>query len=118
MVGFTLALSHSQEGGSWEVRVSLAAVGQWLRSLGQLEDGFTGLPLPKRAVPLEPEISMFNAEYVQAVGDKPLTAPRKTMTAIRHAAEFSVTPAQEKEAPMRLNGHLPRWLPRDGDVPA
>jgi hypothetical protein len=29
------------EGGSWHVRVSLAQVGQWLRGLGRVPDGFS-----------------------------------------------------------------------------
>lgn len=34
-------LRRAQEGGSWRVRVSLAATGLWLRSLGRVGDGFS-----------------------------------------------------------------------------
>ncbi|MFC7553594.1 CoA transferase [Pseudoroseomonas wenyumeiae] len=44
-----LAALHRRaaEGGSWQVRVSLAATGRWLRGLGRLEQGFPA-PDPKR----------------------------------------------------------------------
>lgn len=104
------------EGGSWEVRVSLAAVAQWLRSLGQLppDTAFRdGKPLPKRMIPPDPEVAALSVTLREATGDKRDVEGRlRTMTAIRHAAQLSVTPAKDVEAPMCLDRHQPVWLPR------
>lgn len=102
-----------QEGGSWEVRVSLAAVGKWIRSLGRLEPsiGFgEGKSLPAKVIPQDPEIAALSVSLVQSSEDK-MTSNKK-MTAISHAALFSETPVREEEAPMRLNAHSATWLPR------
>ncbi|KKC31575.1 hypothetical protein WH91_18690 [Devosia psychrophila] len=41
-LGAIAALEHrAREGGSWQVDVSLAATGRWLKSLGRLEDGLS-----------------------------------------------------------------------------
>lgn len=105
-----------QDGGSWEVRVSLAAVAQWLRSLGQLppDTAFRdGKPLPKRMIPPDPEVAALSVTLREATGDKRDVEGRlRTMTAIRHAAQLSVTPAKDVEAPMCLDRHQPVWLPR------
>jgi hypothetical protein len=105
-----------QEGGSWEVRVSLAAVAQWLRSLGQLppDTAFRdGRPLPKRMIPPDPEVAALSVTLHEATGDKrDVERCLRTMTAIRHAAQLSVTPVKDVEAPMCLDRHQPVWLPR------
>ncbi|KAF7346039.1 hypothetical protein MSAN_01829900 [Mycena sanguinolenta] len=97
------------EGGSWEVRVSLAAVGQWIRSLGQLspEDAFgpAAKPFPSRVLPLDPEIVALSLPWESDSGRK--------MTALRHAAILSRTPVREGEesqAPMALDAHPAEWL--------
>ncbi|KAG1777216.1 CoA-transferase family III [Suillus placidus] len=104
------------EGGSWEVRVSLAAVAQWLRSLGQLPPDIAfrdGKPLPKRMIPQDPEVAALSVTLHEATGDKgDVQGHLRTMTAIRHAAQLSVTPVKDVEAPMRLDRHQPVWLPR------
>lgn len=104
------------EGGSWEVRVSLAAVAQWLRSLGQLppDTAFRdGRPLPKRMAPPDPEVAALSVTLHEATGDKrDVERCLRTMTAIRHAARLSVTPVKDVEAPMCLDRHQPAWLPR------
>ncbi|KAH9924639.1 CoA-transferase family III domain-containing protein [Epithele typhae] len=89
------------EGGSWEVRVSLAAVAQWI-AFGE------GRPLPPRSMDDE-ELSRIVVEIpvISAQGE-----PQKAMKAIRHSAVLSATPVQEGEAPMRLDSHPPQWLPR------
>ena len=124
------AHAHSQEGGSWEVRVSLAAAGQWIRSLGRLNPATAfgqGRPMPPRTMPQAPEIAALTVPLIQLEGDeqtsatqseslepkpKPTTTHR-TMTAIRHAAILSETPVREEGSALRLDVHLPRWLPRD-----
>lgn len=104
------------EGGSWEVRVSLAAVAQWLRSLGQLppDTAFRdGRPLPKRMTPPDTEVAALSVTLHQATGDKrDVEGHLRTMSAIRHAAQLSVTPVKDVEAPMCLDRHQPVWLPR------
>ncbi|KAJ7081361.1 CoA-transferase family III domain-containing protein [Mycena belliarum] len=97
------------EGGSWEVRVSLAAVGQWIRSLGQLSPeeafGSTAKPFPPRVFPLDPEIEELSLQWRSPWG--------RTMTAIRHAASLSRTPVREgdsSQAPIVLDAHSPEWL--------
>ncbi|PCH35094.1 CoA-transferase family III [Wolfiporia cocos MD-104 SS10] len=112
--GINAALAKTiTEGGSWEVRVSLAAVGQWIRSLGRLD--LTGcfdrkLALPPRTIPLHPEIAALSVSVVRSMGDKGNSEQKQRMTAIRHAAMLSKTPVQEGKAPLTLDAHLPRWL--------
>ncbi|KAI9064626.1 CoA-transferase family III [Trametes sanguinea] len=103
------------EGGSWEVRVSLAAVGRWIRSLGQLDPVVAfndGPPLPPRSME-DPEVSRFAVKVKQVKGDK-ASSEQRTMTAVGHAAKLSATPVREGEAPMRLDAHAAEWLPRLG----
>ncbi|EKM49738.1 uncharacterized protein PHACADRAFT_265389 [Phanerochaete carnosa HHB-10118-sp] len=103
------------EGGSWEVHVSLAAVGQWIRSFGQLEPGVAfgeGAPLPPRSLPQAPEIQAITIELKQSAGDRVDGDERKVMSAVKHSVVLSATPVHEGEAPVRLDAHLPRWLPR------
>ncbi|KAJ6584679.1 CoA-transferase family III domain-containing protein [Mycena capillaripes] len=97
------------EGGSWEVRVSLAAVGRWIRSLGQLTPqeafGPAARPFPPRVLPLHPEIAGLSLPWRS-------NGVRK-MTAVRHAAVLSRTPVREGEssqAPMSLDAYAAEWL--------
>jgi hypothetical protein len=98
--------------------VSLAAVGQWIRSLGRLSPQVAfgeGKPLPPRILPQDPEIAALAVTLLQEKGDKEDSTegrPLKSMTAIRHAAILDKTPAREGEAPMALNVHSASWLPR------
>ncbi|KZT28820.1 CoA-transferase family III [Neolentinus lepideus HHB14362 ss-1] len=117
--GINAALARTiTEGGSWEVRVSLAAVGQWIRSLGRLESqiGFAqGAALPPRTYPLSSEIANLSTTIQECWGSnngETERKPAKIMTAIRHAAILSRTPVREGEAPMSLNKHAAEWLPR------
>lgn len=96
-----------QEGGSWEVQVSLAAVGQWLRSLGRLspEEAFgeASKPLPLRT---DDEIRQLSVTW-------PIVDGQSTVTAMRHPAILSGTPVREGasgSAPMVLNAHEASWL--------
>ncbi|KAF7983698.1 hypothetical protein HWV62_19623 [Athelia sp. TMB] len=116
--GISAALCRTiTEGGSWEVRVSLAAVGQWLRALGRLgPDAFcVGRPMPRAGVPLDPEIAAVAVTLKEARGDgdNDVVNGRKTMTAVGHAAVLEKTPAREGEVPLALDTHGPVWLPRE-----
>ncbi|PWC28952.1 CoA transferase [Teichococcus aestuarii] len=71
-------LRRAEEGGSWHVRVSLAATGQWLRGLGRVEGGLAAQD------PGQEDIADLLEER-----DSPLGR----VSAIRHAAEMERTPA-------------------------
>lgn len=91
-------------------------MGQWIRSLGQLEPDVAfgvGKPIPPRTLPQAPEIEALAVDLKRSEGDRadPSDA-RKAMTALRHSAALSRTPVLEGEAPMRLGAHLPGWLLR------
>lgn len=66
---------QSTEGGSWQVRVSLARTALWLRGLGRVADGLS-CPMPPIEGLLDTSQSGFGS-----------------LTAVRHAAQFSATPA-------------------------
>ncbi|KIJ17882.1 hypothetical protein PAXINDRAFT_175615 [Paxillus involutus ATCC 200175] len=106
------------EGGSWEVRTSLAAVGQWLRSLGRLSPQVAfgdGRSLPPRSIPLDPEISSLSVTLHEGKGGskkRAVEGPLRTMTALSHAAVLSKTPVKVGEASMDLDRHEPVWLSR------
>ena len=70
----TALLRQQSEGGSWQVRVSLARTAQWLRGLGRIENGF--------AAPA-PDFSGLMETAASGYGE---------LAALRHAAEFSHTP--------------------------
>ena len=91
-----LAALHRQmtEGGSWLVQVSLARTGHWLRSLGRVPAGF--------AVP-EMELSGIDDLLERnPSGFGPLTA-------LRHAAQLSRTPARWDRPAVPLGTHSARW---------
>ncbi|KAG6831345.1 hypothetical protein H0H92_011260 [Tricholoma furcatifolium] len=114
-LGINAALCKTiTEGGSWEVRVSLAAVGQWIRSLGRLTpaDAFgKGKPFPPRVVPLDPEIEKLSILWRKSEDSE--SGERREMTAVKQASVLSKTPVKEglkRVAPMGLNVHKPTWL--------
>ncbi|OJY63989.1 MAG: carnitine dehydratase [Rhodospirillales bacterium 70-18] len=71
-------LRRAEEGGSWQVRVSLAGTGNWLRSLGRLPLGLAA------ADPGQAEVADLLEESDSEYG---------RMQAVRHAAVLSETPA-------------------------
>ena len=82
-------LRQRQRGGSWHAKVSLAAVGRWLRSLGRVT--------PSAGVPaFEPHLQAWDSGYGR------LVAPG-------HAAQFSVTPAAWTRPSMPPGSHPPAW---------
>ncbi len=75
--GAQVALARqATEGGSWHVRVSLAQTAHWLRALGRVEGGLS-CPMPGFSGLLETQPSGFGE-----------------LVAVRHAAQFSATPAR------------------------
>lgn len=88
---------RAMQGGSWHVRVSLARTGAWLRALGRLPQGFAV------SEPARPGIDDLLETSASGFG---------RMTAVRHAAKLSRTPAHWSQAAVPLGSHRPEWLPR------
>jgi crotonobetainyl-CoA:carnitine CoA-transferase CaiB-like acyl-CoA transferase len=96
--GYLIAMAASaalwrqrREGGSWHVQVSLAQTGQWLRTLGRVDDGLAAV-VPDKAQWLESSDSGFGK-----------------LLAVRHSARLSRTPASWDRPSVPLGTHLPRW---------
>lgn len=99
--GFLLAfgaqaalLRRAAEGGGWQLRVTLARTGLWLRSLGRLQ-GFAAIGWPAIDDALQTEAGGFG-----------------TLQAVRHAARFSHTPPAWTRPSMPPGSHPPVWPPR------
>jgi crotonobetainyl-CoA:carnitine CoA-transferase CaiB-like acyl-CoA transferase len=86
---------QAREGGSWHVRVSLAQTGRWLWNLGRLDDG---LNTPDLAV-----------EAIHAAFMETVSSGFGTLTAVRHSAALSKTPARWSRPAMPLGSHPPQW---------
>ena len=88
-----LAALHRQatEGGSWQVRVSLAATGRWLRGLGRLGDGLS-TPRPDFEDLLESMDSGFGR-----------------LVAVRHAATLDGVPVAWARAAVPPGTDAPAW---------
>jgi len=82
------------EGGSWHIRVALARTGRWLQSLGRVEDGFDGGNV------YEDDVDEFLEDSQSGYG---------MLTAVRHAAQLSETPAHWARPSMPLGSHPPVW---------
>lgn len=79
------------EGGSWHVRVSLAQTARWLRSLGRVNAGLQ-CAMPPIDGYTETEASGFGQ-----------------LTAVRHAAQFSLTPAHWARPSVPPGTHPTVW---------
>ncbi|KAG8822853.1 hypothetical protein FRC19_005113 [Serendipita sp. 401] len=97
------------EGGSWEVRVSLAGVGQWLRDMGQLgaEDAFKGETMPARQAPMVEEVSNLSRNYVVR---NPAGKSPRTLTALKSAICLDNVPDIVAEVPGSLKCDSIKWL--------
>lgn len=82
------------EGGSWHVRVSLAQTGHWLRRLGRIEHGLSWR-----------ETSFDDVRDLLEAHDSGFGR----LTAIRHAAQLSETPARWVRPSMPLGAHPAAW---------
>jgi crotonobetainyl-CoA:carnitine CoA-transferase CaiB-like acyl-CoA transferase len=91
---------QAHEGGSWHVQVSLARVGFWLRSLGRVSHGLRAGP------PVFDDALMQSAQ--SGFG---------RLTAMRHAAQFSITPARWNLPSVPPGTHAPVW-PQPGPAGA
>lgn len=88
---------RATEGGSWHVRVSLAQTGQWIRHLGRVEGG---LACPN---PGFDDVRDRLEESASGFG---------RLTAVRHAAVLSETPARWARPTVPLGTHAPVWPER------
>jgi crotonobetainyl-CoA:carnitine CoA-transferase CaiB-like acyl-CoA transferase len=85
-------LRRAEEGGSWLVRVSLAGTGEWIKRLGRVENGLSAPGIADAAPFLEDSASGFGR-----------------MTAVRHSARMSGTPAGWVLPAVALGSHPPAW---------
>jgi crotonobetainyl-CoA:carnitine CoA-transferase CaiB-like acyl-CoA transferase len=90
----TALIRRCAEGGSWHVRVSLAQTGKWLRQLGRIEHGLSC------AETSFDDVQDLLEEHDSGFG---------RLTAVRHAAQLSETPARWARASMPLGAHLAAW---------
>lgn len=84
-------LRQQREGGSWQVRVSLARTALWLRDLGRVANGFDA-----------PQADFSGLMELHASGYGALMA-------VRHAAMFSHTPARWVRPSMPPGSHPLAW---------
>ncbi|MFB9264825.1 CoA transferase [Bradyrhizobium erythrophlei] len=85
---------QAREGGSWHVRVSLAQTGRWLWDLGRIAGGHATADLKADAV----------LPFIEAV-----PSGFGELSAVRHAAMLSKTPAFWARPAMPLGSHPPEW---------
>jgi hypothetical protein len=82
---------QQREGGSWQVRVSLAGVGRWLRGLGRDTAG-----LQVTRPPLEPYLEQVDSGFGR-------------LTTVRHAVRMSATPPRWALPSVPPGTHPPAW---------
>lgn len=94
-MGAAAALWRQQrEGGSWQVQVSLAQTGHWLRGLGRVAGGLQAVALDKKS--FLPYLETSSSGFGE-------------LTALRHSAQLSRTPAAWPRPAMPPGSHPPRW---------
>ncbi len=87
---------QATQGGSWQVQVSLAGVGLWLRSLGRLDHGLAAT---------RPDVTPWLEDNACGFGP----GGQGTLRAVRHAAQLSATPARWARPAMPPGSHAPVW---------
>lgn len=87
------------EGGSWQVRVTLAGVGRWLREMGRVPGGLRVA---------RPDIEPWLEDSDCGFGPH----GHAVLRAVRHAAEFSETPPRWPRPAMPPGSHAPVWPAR------
>jgi len=89
---------QSREGGSWNVRVSLAQTGRWLWKLGRLADGLKTEDLKGE------KVSGFMEDVASGFGP---------LRAVSHSAALSKSRAFWARPAMPLGSHPPQWPARN-----
>ena len=103
------------EGGSWHVRVSLAQTGKWLRQLGRIEHGLSCAETSFDDVQdlLEEHDSGFGrltaVRHAAQLSETPARWARPSMPLGAHAAQLSETPARWARPSMPLGAHVAAW---------
>jgi crotonobetainyl-CoA:carnitine CoA-transferase CaiB-like acyl-CoA transferase len=93
--GINAALARrAGEGGSWHVQVSLAQTAHWLRALGRISGGLS-MANPSRAA-----VADMLETGASGFGE---------LTAVRHAARFSTTPAAWRRPSVPIGTHPAAW---------
>ena len=92
---------RATQGGSWQVQVSLAGVGLWLRSLGRVPDGLLAH---------KPDIEPLLEDSPCGFGGTEAARQMATLRTVRHAAQFSLTPAGFDRPSMPPGHDAPVWL--------
>lgn len=90
---------RAEEGGSWLVRVSLAGTGEWIKRLGRVEGGLAA-----------PGIAEATVAGLLDTGESGFGR----MTAVRHSAMLSETPARWTLPAMPLGSHAAAWAGMPG----
>ncbi len=85
---------QAREGGSWHVQVSLARTGQWLWDMGRIAEGLAVEDLKGEMV------KAFTEDMPSGFGQ---------LSAVRHAAVLSRTPASWARPAMPLGSHPAVW---------
>ena len=100
--GAMTALAHrATEGGSWHVRVSLAQTGRWIRGLGRIPKGLAC------ADPRFEDVRDLLEETDSGFG---------RLTAVRHAAQLSDTPARWTRPSVPLGTHSPSFATKSPEA--
>ena len=89
---------QATQGGSWQVQVSLAGVGLWLRSLGRMDKGLAAA---------RPDITPWLQDSTCGFG----AGGQGALRAVRHPAQLSATPARWVRPSMPPGSHAPVWPP-------
>ena len=93
--GAIIALHRrAREGGSWQVRVSLAQTGHWLRSLGRVADGMGA-----------PDLSADEVAPWRHTMDSPFGR----ISAIAPVEQMALTPPRFDLPPVPPGTHAPAW---------
>lgn len=85
---------QAREGGSWHVRLSLGQTGRWLWNLGRVEGVMKKPDLPAEIV------QKYMQQMPSGFGE---------LSAVRHSAILSKTPATWTRPAMPLGSHKPEW---------
>lgn len=91
-------MRQRERGGSWLAEVSLAGVGHWLRRLGRVANGTHAAAFTGKDAPFERFAQGEDSGFGR-------------LRALRHAAQFSGTPAHWKRPSVRPGTHPAHWPP-------
>lgn len=91
---------RATEGGSWMARVSLAGVGEWIRSLGTLSP-----------TELEAACTEFGDEQIEAISMR-TDSSFGVLTHLAPVAQMAATPAKWVHPSAPLNAHTAHWMTR------